>query len=93
MSQSWGHAIRRLTSEEAATYTRLGWTCATAKCKEPVTHITQYSYVTGRGGRTSWSQRKVCTTHGERFAAKHEVEIGETTASEGGTAAPAGEGN
>lgn len=75
MSQSWGHAVRRLTEAQAALDALHDWKCRTGKCGEPVTHITQYSYVTGRAGRVSFSQRRVCTGHAERFAAKHEIEI------------------
>jgi hypothetical protein len=75
MGSSWGHAVRRLTEDETARYVKHGWACASGKCREPATHFTEYSYVTGRSGRTSFSTRRACTVHAERFAAKHEIEI------------------
>lgn len=75
MGNSWGHAVRRLTEDEVARYASHGWVCTAGKCREPVTHLTEYSYVTGRAGRTSWAARKVCAAHAEKFAAKHEVEV------------------
>ena len=81
MSRSWGHAVHRLADAEMARMEQMAGTyygtCRALKCQEPVTHITQYSYVTGRHGRTSWSERRVCTGHAEKFAAKHGIEITE----------------
>lgn len=80
MANSWGHVARRLGADELAVV-RAGSayhrTCRAPKCEEPVTHATQYNYVTGRAGRTSWASRYVCTGHAEKFAARHGVEITE----------------
>lgn len=75
MGSSWDHAVRRLTEEEIAFRVRQDWPCSTGKCRETVSHATSYRYVTGRGGRVSFSERLVCAAHAERFAAKHEVEV------------------
>ncbi|HEY3035151.1 MAG TPA: bifunctional DNA primase/polymerase [Streptosporangiaceae bacterium] len=68
---SWGHIVRALTADEIAFNTRHGWPCTTRKCREPVTFAVRYSYVTGRSGRVSDSERRVCTTHAAKFAATH----------------------
>ena len=75
MGSSWGHAVRRITEDEAARYAKLGWACSSGKCREPTTHFTEYSYVTGRAGRTSFATRRACTAHAEAFAAKHEIQV------------------
>ncbi len=75
MSTSRGHAVRRLTEQEIRLNSERGYTCSSGKCKNPPTHATRYSYVTGRAGRVSWSEREVCTPHAEKFAAKHGIEI------------------
>lgn len=75
MSNSWGREVNRLTEDQLALYARHDWTCAAGKCKEPPTHLTTYSYVTGRAGRVSFASRRACTAHAEAFAAKHGIEI------------------
>lgn len=74
MSNSWGHAIRRLTDGERDQQYRLGYRCS-GKCTEKATFATSYRYVTGRAGRVSWAERYACDTHAQRFAAKHDLEL------------------
>jgi hypothetical protein len=74
MSNSWGHAIRRLTEPEAEQRARHGQTC-TGRCVAPATYATTYSYVTGQAGRVSWAERYACDEHAARFAAKHGLSL------------------
>lgn len=74
---SWGHGVYRLDDATIDRYDRFGERCATGKCTNLPTHATQWSYVTGRQGRVSDTVRKVCTTHGEKFAKKHTLTIGD----------------
>jgi hypothetical protein len=81
--RSWDHAARRLTDAEADHADRWGRRCAMSpKCAAAVTTATSYRYVTGRGGRTTTSERTGCDDHAAKFAAKHSIAI---------AAAPAGE--
>jgi hypothetical protein len=90
VSNSWGHAVRRLTGDEIAraeqhdkhsaeVFGREDYAydtiCRTPKCRERVAYEIRYSYVTGRAGRVSWAAKNVCAQHAERFAAKHGIEI------------------
>lgn len=90
MSRSWGHEVRHLTEPELAALERQNRrgaeifgredydydvTCKMPKCRDRATHEVRYRYVTGRAGRTSWAAKNACTSHAERFAAKHEIEI------------------
>lgn len=59
---------------------RLGGICSTGKCSAQPTHRTSYRYVTGRAGRIQTAERAVCIAHAQRFAAKHNLEIGEPQA-------------
>ncbi len=74
---SWGHAVNRLNGATIDRYDRFGRQCATGKCTDLPTHATQWSYVTGRRGRVSDAVRKVCTDHGQKFAKKHSLTIGD----------------
>lgn len=74
---SWDHAVRRLTDAVIDRYDRFGQKCATGKCKGLPTHRTSWRYVTGRQGRVSRAGRDVCTSHGEKFALKHGLVIGD----------------
>jgi hypothetical protein len=76
MSSSWDHAVTRLDAETADEHDRWGRRCSTSRCIEPVTHVTGYRYVTGRGGRISWAERRACNSHAVRFAQRYQVEIG-----------------
>jgi hypothetical protein len=79
MSNSWGHTAYRLTDEEIAKFVQLGWTCSCGgprgRCDLKAEYCVEYSYVTGRAGRTSYAQKKACIEHAKKFAAKHKVEI------------------
>lgn len=78
MANSWGHTAYRLGDAEMArrsAFSTYQQTCRAPKCQELTTHVTQYSYITGRAGRASWSSRYVCTGHAEKFATKHGIEI------------------
>jgi hypothetical protein len=74
---SWGHTIHRLDEATIDRYDRFGERCATGRCTSLPTHATQWSYITGRGGRVSNTLRSVCTVHGHKFAAKHALHIGD----------------
>ncbi|MBO0683144.1 MAG: hypothetical protein J2P45_08320 [Candidatus Dormibacteraeota bacterium] len=78
MSESWGHRVRILPQKERERLVRLQ--CASGRCTNEATHATSYNYVTGRSGRVSWAERKVCLEHAQRFADKHGVEITEAPA-------------
>ena len=41
------------------------------RCGRRATHLIQYSYVTGRGGRVSYAQKQVCEEHARKFAEKY----------------------
>jgi hypothetical protein len=77
VSRSWNHEVHRLDPELIDRYDRFGTTCATGKCQATPTHLTRWNYLTGRGGRASGSTRHVCTAHGEAFARKHDLTIGD----------------
>lgn len=92
MSRAWGHKIRKLTIDEVADIEERGrrhreqfpdssWDerkCRAApKCRERAAYLIEYSYVTGRAGRTSYAQKMVCEHHGNRFMAKHGIEPGD----------------
>ena len=74
-SNSWGHAVRALTADERQARDRLDWTCSAGKCQQAPTHVTTYQYVTGRAGRTSEAEKRVCGEHARRFAAKHNLDF------------------
>jgi hypothetical protein len=76
-SRSWNHQVYRLDEKTIDRYDRFGVTCATGKCRQAPTHATRWDYVTGRSGRVSDATRHVCTVHGEKFAAKHALTIGD----------------
>lgn len=97
MSNSWGHAVRRLAEAEVArakeqdehsaeVFRREGYrystVCRMPKCQEWISHEITYNYVTGRAGRVSWAAKDVCTGHAEKFAAKNGVEITDATPQE-----------
>jgi hypothetical protein len=78
-SNSWGHALQRLTPEQLADLCRWDGTCRAGRgCEEPTTHLGAYNYVTGRAGRISWARRYMCDSHAEKFRAKHELPEPET---------------
>lgn len=68
---SWGHAVRPLTADELLFANRHNQTCASGKCQTRPAWATSYKYVTGRAGRASESERKVCGEHAGTFAEKH----------------------
>src|SRR5690606_6685875 len=76
MSSSWGHAAARLDPETIDEHDRWGRRCSARRCVEPVTHVSGYRYVTGRAGRVSWAERRVCEGQAARFAQRHQIEIG-----------------
>jgi hypothetical protein len=93
LGRSWGHAIRRLTDDEIAFVRarhawwiakypdwpyRPGTACRTGKCDEDATHAVSYSYVTGRSGRVTWAEKRVCGGHAEKFRVKHDLPEAET---------------
>lgn len=41
------------------------------RCPNEIAFVTSYRYVTGRAGRISFQERRVCHEHGARFAAKY----------------------
>lgn len=79
MSNSWGHTAYRMTDEEIAKIVGYGWTCSCSgsrgRCDLKAEYCVEYSYVTGRAGRTSYAQKKACIEHAKKFAAKHKIEI------------------
>jgi hypothetical protein len=75
--RSWNHEAYRLDEETIDRHERFGATCATGKCQGLPTHATRWDYVTGRAGRLSDTLRHVCTDHGEKFARKHGLTIGD----------------
>ena len=82
---TWGHAVRPLDAHETAsverahgkvtTYSPPGGylTCSGRKCPHKAKFITLYSYVTGRKGRTSCTERFVCPEHAEKFRTKYAI--------------------
>lgn len=80
MGSSWGHAVARLDPETIDEHDRWGRRCSARRCIEPVTHVISYRYVTGRAGRVSWAERRVCDDHAARFAKRYQVEIGPASA-------------
>ena len=83
MGSSWGHAAARLDPETIDEHDRWGRRCSARRCVEPATHVTSYRYVTGRAGRVSWAERRVCDSHAARFAQRYQVEIGAAPAQAG----------
>lgn len=83
MSSSWDHAVTRLDPTTVDEHDRWGRRCSTSRCTEPVTHVAGYRYVTGRAGRVSWAERRVCEDHAARFAQRYQVDIGATPAQAG----------
>lgn len=73
---AWGFEVSLLAEDEVRRRAQRDGHCSTGKCRDRATHLTSYRYVTGRAGRVGSAERAVCTAHAERFAAKHEVEIG-----------------
>ena len=71
MGDSWDHVIRLLTDKELEYYGQ--WHCSAPRCHESPTHGGEYRYVTGRAGRTTRAERKLCPEHAARFAAKHSL--------------------
>lgn len=78
MATTWNHAIRPATADEIDLHARHGWNCATGRCCAPVSHVISYKLVTGRSGRVSSRETKVCTAHADKFAVKHELAMPET---------------
>lgn len=77
MSRSWDHQVYRLDEPRVDFNDRFGRTCATGQCVDLATHLIRWQYVTGRAGRVSSTGREVCTGHAEKFAAKHQLTIGD----------------
>jgi hypothetical protein len=77
MSRSWNHQVYRLPEHTVDRHDRFGTTCATGRCQQLPTHAVRWDYVTGRAGRVSDTTRHVCTAHGEGFATKHALTIGD----------------
>lgn len=48
---------------------------ATKDCLGKITHEVSYCYVTGRRGRITTAEKRVCREHAEAFAAKHGIEL------------------
>lgn len=83
MGRSWDHAVTRLDPDTIDEHDRWGRRCSARRCVEPVTHVTGYRYVTGRAGRVSWAELRVCEGHAARFAQRYQVEIGPAPARAG----------
>lgn len=49
------------------------WTWCSARCHTRREFIVRYAYITGRAGRTSDAERRVCRKHAEAFAKKYGV--------------------
>ncbi len=75
MSRSWSHHVSRLDEAIVDRNDRFGSTCATGKCTGLPTHAIGWDYVTGRAGRVSYATWHVCTGHGTKFAAKHQLTV------------------
>lgn len=84
MSSSWGHVLRPATDEERASFaggvylnfkqeetTYPPQWCGVGKCREPITWIGGYQYVTGRAGRTSTARKYLCEEHATKFRTKY----------------------
>ncbi len=74
---SWDHEVYRLPAEVIDRGDRFGAKCGAGKCAELPTHAVRWTYITGRSGRVSYTVRRVCTGHGERFAVKHHLTVGD----------------
>jgi hypothetical protein len=82
-SRSWGYACWRLTARQIDRADRWGRVCTGApKCKAQSVGAITWSYITGRRGRVATREGIVCETHLTRFAAKHELTIGDAPATE-----------
>jgi hypothetical protein len=77
VGSSWNHEVFRLDDPVVDHHDRFGVNCATGKCTNLPVYETTWDYVTGRVGRISPATRQVCADHGEKFAAKHGLTIGD----------------
>lgn len=74
MGNSWGHKVRPLTGEEIK-QVWIGKKCKiSSKCKNDSTYMLTYNYITGRAGRSSSSEKRICKQHAEKYINK-EMEV------------------
>lgn len=59
--------------------------CAHPRCTKtkPAVFRTEYSYITGRAGRSSSARKAACIEHGKKFATKYRLPLPETAVTEG----------
>ena len=52
------------------------FSCASCpvKAKKLATWVASYEYVTGRGGRSTTAQRRLCDAHAKKFCLEHKIE-------------------
>ena len=85
---AWGHAIRSLTPDEIAEqerrnmeYVEHGWPpdarlCVMRRCPNVASFAIAYLYVTGRAGRVTHAEKKVCDKHAAGFRKKYKPREG-----------------
>lgn len=69
----WVHLLDPATIDR---FDRFGHECSTSRCTALPTHAYGWRYVTGGRGRVSSAEKLVCTNHGIKFAAKHDLTMG-----------------
>ena len=89
MSRTWNHTIRPIVGSQKARVTfheTQSWNpdapvtdlfeCASCpvKAKKLATWVASYEYITGRGGRTSTAQRRLCDEHAKKYCLAHGTE-------------------
>ncbi len=70
MSSSYAHTVTRMKPDDIELFERQGWKCS-SKCPNKPEYFISYKYVTGRQGRVTWADKRVCAVHAEKFARKH----------------------
>lgn len=83
---AWGHRLETITLERligAPLFKPLPGqppfysspTCSRKACPNPPLWIASYDYVTGRQGRTSSAERRLCEKHATDFAKKYKLNL------------------
>jgi hypothetical protein len=79
MTSSYDHRITVLPADRQTCF------CSASRhCQAPIVFYASYRYTTGRQGRTTRRDLYYCEPHGEKFAAKHKIEIERPTPSAAG---------
>lgn len=76
-SSTYARWVNLLDPATIDRFDRFGHECSTSRCTALPTHAYGWSYITGRSGRESSVEKLVCTNHGIKFAAKHDLTMGE----------------